>query len=308
MFRTIWRTAILAMCAFVPWKFASADSLLLPRAEPVVDLADILPAAAEQSLAQQLRTLRQRSGVDLVVVTLPSLQNWSIARWGHELATAWAVGGKSSLGALLIVAADAHQVHIEVGHGLSPMLPDGTAAEIIKTRIAPLFRSGDLAGGTLAGIDAVIKKVMGPASAVSTPRPAPVQSADALRQQWTQPVALAICFAILILVYWTITRFAIWFGRRAARPHSPMSGVQNARGQIVVQGARDNAASWFFGGRARQIGGGNSPNVTRRRHAASGNLGQATRNGSGGRGASRALEGAADGGEGSGPTGIPGRR
>lgn len=305
--RMVRRIAFLAMCTLALSKLACADSIPAPRTEPVMDLADFLSPAAEQMLAQQLKTLRQRSGVDLVVVTLPSLQYWSIERWGHELRTAWAVGERSSLGAVLIVAGDERQAHIEVGEGLSPMLPDAAAAKIVKTRIDPLLQSGDFAGGTLAGIDAIIKKVMAPVSAVKTVEsasaqpanePAATSPADVQRPEWTQYTTLALYLAILVLAIWIIAKLRNWLGGNAMQLRSPMPNGTVARFQGVVQGANERAAPWFFGRRARQVGGGNASVFTRSRHAAGGGITQAMRSGSGGRGMSRAIGDPAAAGEG----------
>ena len=315
LLRTIRCIAILAMCALALSKVGFADTIPAPRVGPIVDLADILPPAAEQTLAQQLRTLRLRSGVDLVVVTLPGLQTWSIERWGRELRTAWAVGGRSSLGALLIVDADQPQAYIDVGSGLSPMLPEAVATDIVKIRIAPLFQSGDLAGGTLAGIDAIIKKVMAPVSAANTlepaiaqpavepsvaqpskapaaaqpaNEPATAQPAGAQRRERTRDIALASCLAILLLAVWVTAKLKNLLGGNRMQPYSPIAGRKVASAQGVERGAGGRAAPWLFGRRVRHVGGGNASSFTHSRQVAGGSIAQAARSGSGDHGMSRA--------------------
>ena len=147
---------------------ALADPQLPPRTGSVVDLADLLEPFQEQPLATQFETLKGRNGVDFVVVTLPSLQGYSIESWGRLLGNSWNVGGKSGLGALLIVAPNDREVRIEIGDALSVMFPDRAAAKIIDNEILPSFREGRLSAGILAGANAMIYQVTRPLMAAES--------------------------------------------------------------------------------------------------------------------------------------------
>lgn len=147
---------------------ALADPQLPSRTGPVVDLADLLEPFQEQPLATQFATLKARNGVDFVVVTLPSLQGYSIESWGRLLGNSWNVGGKSGLGALLIVAPNDREVRIEIGDALSVMFPDRAAAKIIDNEILPSVREGRLSAGILAGANAMIYQVTKPLMATES--------------------------------------------------------------------------------------------------------------------------------------------
>lgn len=151
---------------------AVADPPLPPRTGAVVDLANLLEPFQEQSLATQFGTLKARTGVDFVVVTLPSLQGYAVESWGRLLGNRWVVGGKSGLGALLIVAPNDREVRIEIGDALSVMFPDSAATAIIDREILPKFRAGRLSSGILAGADAMIDQATRPALAVERSAPA----------------------------------------------------------------------------------------------------------------------------------------
>jgi uncharacterized protein len=70
----------------------------------------------------------------------------SPSQW--RLFAEWGIGKKHrDNGALLLVAVRDRHVHIEVGYGLEPILPDGRAGEIIRTSIVPLFRAGNIPRG-----------------------------------------------------------------------------------------------------------------------------------------------------------------
>ncbi len=125
----------------------------------MVDAADIIRPNQEQALAAKAESLKSQSNVELVVVTLPSLQGYSIERWGRDLGNGWKVGGSAARGVLLIVAPNDREVRIEVGDGLP--LSDSTAASIINNVIVPQFRSGEMSGGILAGVDAIARAARG---------------------------------------------------------------------------------------------------------------------------------------------------
>jgi uncharacterized protein len=139
-------------------------ALLLPaaQAEPnfpaltgrVVDDANLLSPAEEQALTETLKQLEDKSSDQLVVVTLPSLQGYTIEDFGYQLGRHWGIGTKElNNGVLLIVAANERKVRIEVGYGLEPILTDALSRVIIDNAILPRFRSGDFPGGIKEGVE-----------------------------------------------------------------------------------------------------------------------------------------------------------
>ncbi len=113
----------------------------------------------EQSLTAKAADLKSQANVELVVVTLPGLQGYSIEHWGRAIGNGWKVGGSAARGVLLIVAPNDRAVRIEVGDGIGTALSDSAASSIIDTVIVPQFRSGEMSGGILAGVDAIAKAV-----------------------------------------------------------------------------------------------------------------------------------------------------
>ena len=65
------------------------------------------------------------TGQQVVVVTLQSLQGYTIEDYGYQLGRYWGIGQKGkNTGAMLIVAPKEHKVRIEVGYGLEGTLTD----------------------------------------------------------------------------------------------------------------------------------------------------------------------------------------
>src|ERR1700744_2997523 len=96
---------------------ARADPTFPPLTGRVVDDAHVLSAQTQSDLTQKLSDLEQKTGRQLVVVTLPSLQGYEIEDYGYQLGRAWGIGQKGQdNGALLIIAPTEHKVRIEVGY------------------------------------------------------------------------------------------------------------------------------------------------------------------------------------------------
>lgn len=137
----------------------------------VVDGAGILSPATERDLIAALAAHEKETSNQVVVVTLPSLQDRDIADFGYQLGRHWGIGQKGrDNGALLIVAPVERKVRIEVGYGLEGALTDATAKLIIERQIVPAFRGGDFDGGVRAGTLAILQAIKGEWTAA---RPSP---------------------------------------------------------------------------------------------------------------------------------------
>jgi uncharacterized protein len=126
----------------------------------VVDDAHVLSAQTQADLTAKLAALEQKTGNQLVVVTVPSLQGYPIEDFGYQLGRAWGIGEKGkNNGAVFIIAPAEHQVRIEVGYGLEPVLTDALSSVILQQTVLPKFRAGDVEGGVVAGTDAIIQQL-----------------------------------------------------------------------------------------------------------------------------------------------------
>jgi uncharacterized protein len=133
-----------------------------PLTGRVVDGAHLLDAATTSSITTKLAALEQKNGIQLVFVTLPSLQGYEIEDYGYQLGRSWGIGQKGkNNGALLIVAPNEHRVRIEVGYGLEGTLTDAVSRLIIENAILPRFRVNDYAGGISRGVDDLIQVLSG---------------------------------------------------------------------------------------------------------------------------------------------------
>jgi uncharacterized protein len=151
--------------AIVTFAAVAAFALTFPQLTGrVVDEAAVLDEATRQTITDKLAAVEAKSGDQIVVVTLKSLQDTSIEDYGYQLGRAWGIGEKEkSNGALLIVAPNERKVRIEVGYGLEGALTDAVTRLIIQNAILPRFRAGDFSGGISRGVDDIIQVVSGDA-------------------------------------------------------------------------------------------------------------------------------------------------
>jgi uncharacterized protein len=146
--------ALLAAFAFVNLALAFTFPPLTGR---VVDSANILPQPVSDRLTAKLASLEAKSGIQLVVATVKSLEGDDIEPYANALFRAWKLGEKQkNNGVLLLVAPNEHKVRIEVGYGLEGTLTDALSKIIITNAIAPRFKAGDFGGGIERGVDDII--------------------------------------------------------------------------------------------------------------------------------------------------------
>jgi len=204
----------------------------------VVDGANVMAPQARSSLETKLKDLEDKSGIQLVVATVPSLEDQDIEPYANALFRAWKLGEKQkNNGVLLLVAPRERKVRIEVGYGLEGTLTDAISKLIIANAIVPRFKASDYSGGIDRGVDDII--------AVLTTDSADWQARPHLRVD-DQPSLVDAAAPLLVLII-----FAILF-------LTMMHNARNSGGRIVRRGGNTIFIPWggpFGGGFS---GGGSS--------------------------------------------------
>ena len=128
-----------------------------PLSGRVVDDANVISPVVRTSIEQKSKELEEKSGIQLVVATVKSLQGSDIETFANQLFRAWKLGeAKKNNGVLLLVAPAEHKVRIEVGYGLEGTLTDALSQVIIAGSIVPRFKADDYSGGIARGVDGII--------------------------------------------------------------------------------------------------------------------------------------------------------
>src|SRR6202140_4294330 len=144
--------------AMLLWASLSAFAVSYPALSGrVVDQANIIPTATRDALEPKLADLETKSGIQLVVATVKSLEGEEIEPYANELFRTWKLGEKAkNNGVLLLVAPNERRVRIEVGYGLEGTLTDALSKVIITNAVAPRFKAGDFGDGIGRGVDDII--------------------------------------------------------------------------------------------------------------------------------------------------------
>jgi len=153
---TAWR--LIAVAAALLWFPVAAVALSVPALTGrIVDQANVISAGARRTIEPKLVDLETKSGIQLVVATVNSLEGQEIEPYANALFRKWQLGEKTkNNGVLLLIAPKERRVRIEVGYGLEGTLTDALSKVIIVNAITPRFKAGDFSDGILRGVDDII--------------------------------------------------------------------------------------------------------------------------------------------------------
>jgi uncharacterized protein len=215
----------------------------------IVDQANIISSDTRAAIEPKLTDLETKSGIQLVVATVSSLEGQEIEPYANELFRKWQLGQKEkNNGVLLLVAPNERRVRIEVGYGLEGTLTDALSKVIITNAITPRFKTGDFSGGISRGVDDIIT-VLTTDSAEWQQRPAlrldSAQTGGDL-PAWLLIAAIIIFFGLMIT--WPGFR---WFVLNVALNILLSSGSSSS-------GGSSGGGGGFSGGGGSSGGGGAS--------------------------------------------------
>lgn len=216
----------------------------------IVDQANIIPRQTREALEPRLADLEAKSGIQLVVATVTSLDGQEIEPYANELFRYWKLGEKDrNNGVLLLVAPNERRVRIEVGYGLEGTLTDALSAVIITNAIAPRFKAGDFGGGISRGVDDIITVLTTDASEWQKRPSLRLDGAEQARPvNW---VFLAVLAGFIFLLMVSRTFRAIVFAALLTRGGS-------GRGGFSGGGFSSGSGGGFSGGGGSSGGGGAS--------------------------------------------------
>lgn len=159
----------------------------------VNDTAGLLSPEARQRIEQKLAAVEQRTGAQIAVLTIPSLEDEPVEDYAVRVAQTWKLGqGEEDNGVLLLVSKADRKMRIEVGYGLEPELTDLESGMILDDVIRPRFQRGDFDGGIEAGTEAIANAIEGqPVTVAEKP------AGDSLSEL---PVGPRLVFLLIFLV------------------------------------------------------------------------------------------------------------
>lgn len=186
-----------------------------PLTGRVVDQAHLLSPDQAAQLDAKLAALEQQSGHQMVVATINSLEGHEIEDYGYRLGRAWGIGDKKlNDGLILLVAPHERKVRIEVGYGLEGIVTDALSSVIIQHQILPHFRDNDMAGGIIAGSDALIQLLQLPADQAQARAQQMVSENRQREGSGHIPVSLIFWIIVMLFVFGSSIANRFGGGRR----------------------------------------------------------------------------------------------
>lgn len=128
----------------------------------VVDQANIIDSSTEARITARLGALQATSTSEIAVVTVSSLEGYTIEEYSTGLFAYWGIGQeKKDNGVLLLIAPEEREVRIEVGYGLEGALTDLESSQIIDSVLVPSFKKEQYSEGIEEATNAIITAIEG---------------------------------------------------------------------------------------------------------------------------------------------------
>jgi uncharacterized protein len=168
----LFRTALLPCLLLVGAGLASADDV--SKIHPsgyVTDLAGIISTDTKARLESLCSELEQKTGAQMAIVTVASLDGESVETYAVDLFKQLGVGKKKdNRGMLLLVAPHERKYRIEVGYGLEPVINDARAGDAGRAMV-PFLRQGDYSKATEVAAWQLANYIAGDAGVTLSGRP-----------------------------------------------------------------------------------------------------------------------------------------
>jgi len=137
--------------------FSARAESPFPKPEGLVnDFAHVISPAYKQKIAAVTEALLRKTGIPVVVVTMPDIGGAEYNDYANRLYSAWGIGKKGEdKGVLIFVTVKERKMRIETGYGVEGILPDGLVGEIRDRYMVPYLKQDKFGKGLLAGVLAV---------------------------------------------------------------------------------------------------------------------------------------------------------
>ncbi|HEY0627719.1 MAG TPA: TPM domain-containing protein [Sphingomicrobium sp.] len=224
----------------------------------VVDEANLLSPAQEAELSAKSEALEKTTGRQFVVATVNSLNDQEIADYSYQLGRHWKIGDEQrDDGIVMVVAPNERKVWVATGYGAEGFLPDILIGRIVRDTILPRFKAGDMAGGIIAGADAVIAQSQLPADQAQQ-RVEQARADQSRREVSINPIPIIFMVIVFFFIVGSIARAG--GGRRYRGKGRRRGGLDSGDVAVILWGldalSRGSRGGGGWGGGGWGGGGG----------------------------------------------------
>lgn len=258
------RSALLLCAAFLCLVFARAEDIKsIHPAGYVTDLAGVIDAEKNASLEALCTELEQKTGAQMAIITVRSLDGQSVEDYAVDLFKQLGIGSKKSdRGVLLLLAPNERKYHIETGYGIESVINDARAGDAGRAMV-PFLRQGDYGSAIETGAWQLAKYIADDSNVTLSGQPPAHQFR---RESGGGGIGLFWIFLGLILLFSFIGRSSagrgggsgggglLWFllGMMAS------NAGRGSRGGWGAGGFGGGSGGWSGGGGFGGFGGGSS--------------------------------------------------
>ncbi len=155
------RAALLLVAA--AWGLAAPLLAQPVPAQPrdhVEDLAGVVSPDVRRTLIGYLLELEQKTGVQMVILTVQSTDGVPIEEFALRAGEKWRLGREGRHdGLLIVIAVRDRRWRFEVGYGLEELLNDSYCGRVGREVFAPYFKRGDFGAGLYEGALVLINRI-----------------------------------------------------------------------------------------------------------------------------------------------------
>lgn len=244
------KSLVLFLAALVPlWiaGLAQAQEPFPPARGAVNDFAGVIASADAARMEALCVEVLEKTGVAVVVATVPSLGEKELDDTVNRLYSFWGIGKKGEdRGVLIFLALKERKIRIETGYGVEGILPDGKVGEILDRQVVPDLKRGEYSRGLVEAVTAVSGVIAADAGVALTGSPPRQPDSPPARQR--SPFGLSL---ILLVIFLSL------LGTRRGRELLPWIMM------LLLQGSGRRGGGDFdgfgsFGGGFGGFGGGSS--------------------------------------------------
>jgi uncharacterized protein len=195
------RTALIpSLLLFSASLYAAEDIKNVHPTGYVTDLAGVISPDAKIRLEALCAEVEQKTGAQMAIVTVQSLEGESVENYAVDLLKELGVGSKKeNRGVLLLVAPNERKYRIEVGYGLEPVINDARAGDAGRAMV-PYLRQRDYGKAAEVGAWQLAKYIADDAAVTLSGQP----PARRIRNTRSDGGNLGVLFLLGLIVFFVL--------------------------------------------------------------------------------------------------------
>lgn len=216
----------------------------------VNDFASVISDEDKSELMKIGEALYSKTGAQVVVVTVDTLDGTDVSEYALELGRKWGVGDKEkNNGVVLLLAVSERKVTIQVGYGLEGRLTDGKTGRILDNYAIPYFKSNNFSMGLTEAYKAIVSEVYAEYGETPPENLDSYKTNDFQDSKAYKVIRIIILIlVIIIIVFGRHGRRRIWFGPFYGGFHGGGSGSFGGGSSFGGGGGHSGGGGSFGGG------------------------------------------------------------